>query len=135
MKENIDGKEVLNQPAGHLEDNESLVDAVVREVLEETGWEVNLTGVVGYYAYTSPHNGVTYYRVTFAATPLQKAPNAELDRDIIATHWFSYAEILAAKSQLRSPIVLKSLQDYRSKKPIPLDFIFESHPEGWLQQT
>jgi 8-oxo-dGTP pyrophosphatase MutT (NUDIX family) len=60
---------VLNQPAGHLDPNETLTEAAVRETLEETGWDVEPTGVLGIYLYTAPSNGVTYQRVCFAAKP------------------------------------------------------------------
>lgn len=60
------GRAVLNQPAGHLDPNESLQRAAVRETLEETGWDVELTSVVGIYLYTAPSNGVTYQRICFA---------------------------------------------------------------------
>ena len=63
------GRLVLNQPAGHLEANENLREAAIRETLEETGWEVELTGLVGIYLYTAPSNGITYQRVCFAARP------------------------------------------------------------------
>ena len=69
---------VLNQPAGHLDPNESLIEAAIRETLEETGYDVELTSVIGIYLYTAPSNGVTYQRVCFAAKPLNTTPN---------THW------------------------------------------------
>lgn len=69
------GKHVFNQPAGHLEANESLLDAARRETLEETAWEVELTGVVGIYLYTAPSNGVTYQRICFAARALKHHPS------------------------------------------------------------
>ena len=68
-------KRVLNQPAGHLEANETLRDAAIRETLEETGWDVELTGVVGIYLYTAPSNGVTYQRVCFAAKAVKHHPD------------------------------------------------------------
>ena len=61
------GRAVLNQPAGHLDPHETLTEAAVRETLEETGWDVEPTGVVGIYLYTAPSNGVTYQRVCFIA--------------------------------------------------------------------
>ena len=64
MVEELKGERaVLNQPAGHLDPNESLIDAAIRETLEETGYDVELTGVIGIYLYTAPSNGVTYQRV------------------------------------------------------------------------
>ena len=75
VEEMAEGRAVFNQPAGHLEANESLLQAALRETLEETGWDVELTGVTGIYLYTAPSNGITYQRVCFAAKPLQQRPN------------------------------------------------------------
>ena len=66
VEEIVDGETVLNQPAGHIEENESILEAALRETLEETGWHVELTDLVGIYNYSAP-NGVTYYRFSFAA--------------------------------------------------------------------
>ncbi|HBK51206.1 MAG TPA: NUDIX hydrolase, partial [Pseudomonas sp.] len=74
---------VFNQPAGHLEPNETLPQAALRETLEETAWEVELTGVVGIYLYTAPSNGVTYQRVCFAARPVRHHADLALDSDIV----------------------------------------------------
>ncbi len=63
--EESDGKKVYNQPAGHLDPDETLADAAIRETLEETGWSIKLTGVVGVNLYTAPSNGITYFRTTF----------------------------------------------------------------------
>ena len=87
VEEQADGREVLNQPAGHLEPAESLLEAALRETLEETGWEVELSAVTGIYLYTAPSNGVTYQRVCFAARPVRHHPERALDAGIIATNW------------------------------------------------
>jgi hypothetical protein len=67
IEERVRGQLVLNQPAGHLEAGESLVDALVRETLEESGWRVQPSGLVGIYLWTSPVDGVSFMRVTLAA--------------------------------------------------------------------
>src|SRR5690606_2961884 len=85
---------VFNQPAGHLEAQETLFAAAVRETLEETAWRVALDALVGIYHYQTP-NGVTYVRHCFAATPLGHDPQRPLDADIVAAHWLSAATILA----------------------------------------
>lgn len=74
---------VFNQPAGHLEPFETLPQAALRETLEETAWEVELTGVVGIYLYTAPSNGVTYQRICFAARPVRHHADLALDSDIV----------------------------------------------------
>jgi 8-oxo-dGTP pyrophosphatase MutT (NUDIX family) len=118
------GELVFNQPAGHLEPGESLQQAALRETLEETGWEVNLTGVLGTALYTAPATGVTYYRTTFCAEPLGARENAVLDPDITAVHWLDYAAILAESARMRSPLVLASIERHRAGIAYPLDLIY-----------
>lgn len=106
------GRLVLNQPAGHLEPNETLLQAALRETLEETAWEVELTGLVGIYLYTAPSNGVTYQRICFAARPVHLNPELELDPDISGTTWLTRDELAAQAHRLRSELVLECLDDY-----------------------
>ena len=103
VEEQADGREVLNQPAGHLEPAESLLEAALRETLEETGWEVELSAVTGIYLYTAPSNGVTYQRVCFAARPVRHHPERALDDGIIGPRWLSRDE-LAAQPQRWRPL-------------------------------
>ncbi|MBM71106.1 MAG: NUDIX hydrolase [Haliea sp.] len=117
------GKPVFNQPAGHLEARETLFQAALRETREETGWEVMLEGVLGLARYVAPGNGVTYYRTTFCARPLQALPDAVLDSDILAVHWLRYEEILAVSARMRSPLVLAAIEQHRSGIRYPLDLI------------
>ena len=114
---------VLNQPAGHIEENESIVAAAIRETLEETGWHVQPQELVGIYFYKAP-NGVTYHRYCFSATAIAEEPNAELDTGIIGPRWMSLAE-LEASQQLRSPMVLKGVQDFVAGIRFPLSLITE----------
>ncbi|WP_439888557.1 NUDIX hydrolase [Pseudomonas sp. MBLB4123] len=106
------GRLVLNQPAGHLEANETLRQAAVRETLEETGWEVELIGVVGIYLYTAPSNGVTYQRVCFVARPVRHDAARELDADIHGIAWLSRDELAAQPERWRSELVLRCIDDY-----------------------
>lgn len=96
------GQHVFNQPAGHLEANETITQAALRETLEETAWEVELTGVVGIYLYTAPSNGVTYQRICFAARPVRHHQDRDLDSDIVRTVWLTRDELLAEPSRWRS---------------------------------
>lgn len=122
VEERDDGRTVFNQPAGHLEENESLFDAAVRETLEETGWHVELTDFLGLYHYPAP-NGVTYIRHSFVARPLQHDAGRELDTGIIAAHWLSADTILAPAFKARSPIVARVLRDYLAGIRYPLSLI------------
>jgi 8-oxo-dGTP pyrophosphatase MutT (NUDIX family) len=82
VRELIDGQERLNQPAGHLEADESLQQAAVRETLEETGWDIELTGVVGVDVYKAPANNETYVRTTFIGKAIKHRPTFTLDDGI-----------------------------------------------------
>jgi 8-oxo-dGTP pyrophosphatase MutT (NUDIX family) len=124
VEENSDGLLVYNQPAGHVEPGESLLEAAIRETLEETGWDVKLEGLVGAALYRSPLNGVTYYRTTFFASPLRHNPALELDTPISRALWLSYDEMLQAAGKMRSPLVIKAVEQYRAGHKHPLSFIY-----------
>ncbi|MBI6955681.1 NUDIX hydrolase [Pseudomonas sp. CCOS 191] len=106
------GRHVFNQPAGHLEANETITQAALRETLEETAWEVELTGVVGIYLYSAPGNGVTYQRICFAARPVRHHQGRALDNDIVRAAWLTRDELLAEPSRWRSELVPRCLDDY-----------------------
>jgi 8-oxo-dGTP pyrophosphatase MutT (NUDIX family) len=125
VKEISGGKEVYNQPAGHIEADESVLDAAIRETKEETGYTVSLSGLIGMYVYKAPSNGVTYHRYCFSASVESYDASLELDDGIIEACWLSLDEIKAQLHMMRSPIVLKCIEDYLSRTPQSLDFIFE----------
>ncbi|AQT59114.1 NUDIX hydrolase [Cellvibrio mixtus] len=121
--EEADGNKVYNQPAGHLDPNETLQEAAIRETLEETGWTVALTGVVGVNLYTAPSNGITYFRTTFIAKALSHDTQRPLDTGIIEAVWLSYEELVARKDQLRSPMTLQIIEEYRAGRRFPLEVV------------
>lgn len=120
------GKQVFNQPAGHVEQGESIIAATVRETLEETGWAVKPVALQGLYTYTAPANGVTYHRYCIIAEALHEVANAELDDGIIGPQWMSIDELRQC-DRLRSPMVLTCAEDYLKDRHFPLDIIIE-HP-------
>ena len=125
VEEMAEGRAVFNQPAGHLEANESLTEAALRETLEETGWEVELTAVVGIYLYTAPSNGVTYQRVCFAGKALRKIPDSPLDEGIIGPRWLTRDELASQPQRWRSDLVLRCIDDYLQGERFPLSLIRE----------
>ncbi|GFM65528.1 NUDIX hydrolase [Pseudomonas cichorii] len=114
------GQKVLNQPAGHLDPNESLQHAAVRETLEETGWDVELTSVIGIYLYTAPSNGVTYQRICFAAKALRHHPEYPLDEGIVGPVWLTRDELQAQQHRWRSELVMRCVDDYLSAEHFSL---------------
>jgi 8-oxo-dGTP pyrophosphatase MutT (NUDIX family) len=118
------GAMVFNQPAGHLEEGESISAAALRETLEETGWQVELLGLLGIALYRAPGNGITYYRNTFLAAPVQPVVNAVLDPDIHAIHWLDYEAILDNSARMRSPLVVAAIEQHRRGICYPLELIY-----------
>ncbi|WP_341938402.1 NUDIX hydrolase [Marinimicrobium sp. C2-29] len=121
--EEAEGRRVYNQPAGHLEPNESLTDAAVRETLEETRWQVRPTALLGIGLYRAPANGVTYLRHTFAAEAVEEHPQRPLDEGIIEPRWLTRDELLARESEWRSPMVLQAVDDFLDGKRYPLELL------------
>ncbi|MBM7061785.1 NUDIX hydrolase [Pseudomonas sp. UL073] len=123
VEELADGRAVFNQPAGHLEADESLTQAALRETLEETGWHIELTAVTGIYLYTAPSNGVTYQRVCFAGKPLRHQQELPLDDGIIGPRWLTREELAAQPERWRSELVLRCIDDYLAGERFPLSLI------------
>ncbi|CAN7368013.1 MULTISPECIES: NUDIX hydrolase [Pseudomonas] len=117
------GRVVLNQPAGHLDPNETLTEAAVRETLEETGWDVEPTGVLGIYLYTAPSNGVTYQRVCFIAKPLKHHPEYQLDEGIVGAKWLTREELIGRRDNWRSELIMRCIDDYLDGKHFGLELI------------
>ncbi|MCR8921824.1 NUDIX hydrolase [Dasania sp. GY-MA-18] len=124
VEELSNGEQVYNQPAGHLDPNETLEQAAVRETLEETGWDIELQGLLGVALYESPHNSITYHRTTFYGKALKHHPERALDDGIIQAVWMSYEELVASSDKLRSRLVLSAIEQYRNGHRYPLDFIY-----------
>lgn len=112
VEETVAGARVINQPAGHLEDNESLLDAVIRETREETRWLVTPTAVIGVYRWKpDPAVDKTFLRFTFACRAERELTDQPLDPDIDAVDWLDLTALRERHAQLRSPLVLRSIED------------------------
>ena len=125
VEELIQGRPVFNQPAGHLEDRESFQQAVVREVLEETGYRFQPEHVIGIYRWRNPVGGNTHVRVSFAGKVLGKVEHAQLDSGIIAPHWLTRDQLIQQPSRLRSSMVMRCIDDYIAGRRFPLDLLVD----------
>ncbi len=126
VEEIRDGRRVFNQPAGHLEAGESLIEAALRETLEETQWRVELQGVVGLGLYTPAGKNMTYHRTTFFGRPQAFCPESPLDADIDTVHWLTLEQIRERRPQLRSSMVLDCVERYLEGQRYPLSMIYGS---------
>ncbi|WP_355661551.1 NUDIX hydrolase [Halomonas salifodinae] len=117
---------LFNQPAGHLEPDESLLEAVRREVLEETAWRVTPLAYLGLYCFRTT-SGLTFHSHGFIARAEARLDRA-LDGDILACHWLTRDELeaLGREGRLRSPLVLQRIQDAAAGRHYPLDVIHEA---------
>ena len=128
VEEQVRGRVVLNQPAGHLEPDESLLDAARRETLEESGWHVEPTAFIGAYQWTSPDGGADdpgrhYLRMAFAAEPLRHEPARALDEGIVQALWLTPEELRAQAPRHRSPLVWRVVEDFLGGRRHPLDAV------------
>ncbi len=123
VKETVKGEIVFNQPAGHLEPGEGLLDAVVRETLEETQYEFTPTALQGIYRFVPDSSSLSsYIRLLFRGT-VGANLKGTLDEGIISVEWMDYEEVKTCRAQHRSPLVLQCIEDYLSGSPCPLDII------------
>ena len=113
----------FNQPAGHLEDGESLLDAVVRETLEESRYVFRPTALVGIYQWPRPQGDVTYLRFAFAGEIVSEEPDRPLDVGIIAPRWLTLDEVKECAARHRSPLILQCIEDLAAGKRYPLELI------------
>lgn len=117
---------VINQPAGHVEPGESLLDAVRREVREETGLTFRPEAIVGLYPLKAA-NGSDYFRICYTGTVPAGVEAAPEDPDILRCHWFTRDEL--AKASLRSGWVLRCLDDALAGRRFPLELVAEIRVE------
>ena len=119
VEEIASGAVVLNQPGGHLETGESPEDAVIREVLEETGCDVACGELIGVYLWIHPQTRQQFLRIVYVASLVGEDDSRPLDDGIIAKHWLSLADVEQRSAKLRSPIVQRCIRDFEAGRRQP----------------
>ncbi|HEY9545539.1 MAG TPA: NUDIX hydrolase [Solimonas sp.] len=123
VEERINGASLLNQPAGHWERGETLVEGAIREALEETGWDVRPTHVLGIYHHEPVGLGYGFLRIAFVAEAIRERAAYQLDEGIERAVWMTRDELVASRSRHRSPMLLRCVDDYLAGRRLPLDII------------
>lgn len=127
VEEETDDGVRLNQPAGHWEENETLVQAVVREALEETRYHFRPTALLGVYRWAHPRKPITYLRFAFVGDIIGEQTDAELDEGILRPVWMSVEEIRASRERHRSPLLLRCVEDYLAGQRHSLALLHHLH--------
>jgi len=123
VEELIRGERVFNQPAGHLDPDESLIDAVIRETREESAWQFVPEAVTGIYLWKHPENGETFLRIAICGSCKNHDAQQPLDEGILAAVWKSRDELAGEPQKLRTPMVINCIDDYLAGKRYPLDML------------
>jgi 8-oxo-dGTP pyrophosphatase MutT (NUDIX family) len=127
VEEHTTRGQLFNQPAGHLDPGESLIEAVARETLEETARAFEPTGLLGVYQYHSSADDVTYIRFAFTGNISEPEPGRALDAGIIRAVWLTPEEIRREAPRHRSPLVMRCVDDCLAGRGFPLDVLYR-HP-------
>lgn len=125
VEEEADGGLKLNQPAGHLEPGESLLQAVERETLEETACHFTPRALLGVYRWRNPA-GVTYVRFAFIGEVDGPVPGRTLDAGIVRALWLTPDALRAQAARHRSPLVMRCIDDHRAGRRYPLDLLVDA---------
>ena len=120
VEEHTDQGLRLNQPAGHLDEGESLISAAIRETLEETGWEFTPQHLTGIYRWQRPDADITYLRFAFSGI-LGAHSDRQLDEGIVGTVWLTPEQLRSSIHRHRSPLVLRCVEDFLRGTAYPLD--------------
>jgi 8-oxo-dGTP pyrophosphatase MutT (NUDIX family) len=123
VEERINRRLVFNQPAGHVEKGETLLDAVIREVREETAWGFEPRELLGVYLWRNPSSGRSTMRFAFTGRVMDHDDQQPLDRGIVCTHWLSRGDLMQREPRLRSPLVLRCVEDYLGGTRMPLESV------------
>jgi 8-oxo-dGTP pyrophosphatase MutT (NUDIX family) len=124
VEEDTSRGRLFNQPAGHLEPGESLLEAVAREALEETAYSFKPAALLGVYQHRSPAEKVTYLRFAFTGDITGHDPARALDKGIVRAAWIAPDEIRRNPARHRSPLVMRCVEDYLAGHRYPLSLLY-----------
>ncbi len=123
VEESVNDELVINQPAGHWEEGETLMQAAIRETYEETGWHVELTGVLGLYEHQPVELDYAFLRICFAAKPIEHDASHVMEQSIKRWFWMDQHELRGEIFRHRSPMVQQCVEDYWTSTRFPLKLI------------
>ncbi|MFL6550047.1 MAG: NUDIX hydrolase [Povalibacter sp.] len=123
VEERVGNAMVFNQPAGHVERGEELITAVIRETLEETAWTFRPEALVGIYLWEQPERHRSFLRFAFSGPVTSHDATRRLDRGIERAVWMNRAQLVTRSSRLRSPMVMRCVDDYLQGRRFPLDIV------------
>lgn len=123
VEERVGNAMVFNQPAGHVERGEDLITAVIRETLEETAWTFTPEALTGIYLWEHPEKQRSFLRFTFCGQVSDHDPKRRLDRGIERALWMSRSQAVIRAARLRSPMVLRCMDDYLQGRRYPLEIV------------
>ncbi len=128
IEERSSGVVVVNHPGGHIEAGETPEAAAVRETLEESGCDIDIRALLGVYLWIHPHTRQNFLRIVFIADLVNEDRRRELDEGICAVHWLTKEDLQRRKRDLRTPVVLRSIEDYLAGKRQPGTFLSRLMP-------
>jgi 8-oxo-dGTP pyrophosphatase MutT (NUDIX family) len=129
VEERVGNAMVFNQPAGHVERGEQLLTAVIRETLEETAWTFRPEALVGVYLWEQPERQRSFLRFAFCGQVFSHDPQRRLDRGIERALWMGREQMLARAARLRSPMVMRCVDDYLEGRRFPLEIVQSLAPD------
>lgn len=128
VEERASGALVFTQPGGHIEASESPEEACIREVLEETRCNVVADGLLGVYLWIHPQTRQQFLRIVFVANFIDEDPTRKLDDGIQAVHWMTRDDVQWRQRDLRTPVVLRCLDDFMAGKREPEEILAGAAP-------
>jgi len=135
VEEYVGGHLVINQPAGHVEPGEAISAAVSREVTEETAWQFTPDAITGIYLWQQPVCKEHFLRIAFCGSHFDHNASLELDDGIVRTLWLTRDELVKRGEQLRSPMVLKGIDDYLAGSRFPQDLVSHVSTDDLLERA